>query len=213
MPEDDKLSELFDFGPVANGRAQGIINAYMATLEAHGNGRDVNHLHGFAVWKLFNDRGHRYRTRGYHPSSAPVPVGRVLDILEEQDTMELWRNYIELEPRALISGQKDNPPSIVCLYCVANVAEYATLPVARDVRNLLNKGSKRGQGADIAVRRAFKINSILNRSDLYYRNRRISDAPELREEELGRVMPEIQKCLLVAPIERRQPRALSAPSP
>jgi hypothetical protein len=212
MPEDDKLSELFDFGPADNGRAQDIINAYIATLEANEKYRDVS-LQRFAVWKLFNDRGFRYKMRGYHPPSAPEPVGRVLDILEEQDTMALWRNYIELEPRAVISGQKDNPPSIVCLYCVANVAEYTTVPVARDVRNLLNKGSKNGKGADLAVRRAFKINSILNRSDLYYRNRRISDAPELREEELGRVMPEIQKCLLVTPIERRQPRALSAPSP
>jgi hypothetical protein len=212
MPEDDKLSELFDFGPVANGRAQGLINAYHATIDAYGSGRDTS-LHEFAIWKIFNDRGHRYKMRGYKPSSAPEPVGRVLDILEESKTRELFRNYFDLEPRAVISGQKDNPPSVVCLYCVANVAEYTTVPVARDVRNLLNKGSKTGDGTVLAVRRAFKINSILNRSDLYYRNRRISDAPELREEELGRMIPEIQKCLLVKPIERRPPRALSAPSP
>ena len=170
-------------------------------------------MHEFAIWKIFNDRGHRYKMRGYKPSSAPEPVGRVLDILEESKTRELFRNYFDLEPRAVISGQKDNPPSVVCLYCVANVAEYTTVPVARDVRNLLNKGSKTGDGTVLAVRRAFKINSILNRSDLYYRNRRTSDAPELREEELGRMIPEIQKCLLVKPIERRPPRALSAPSP
>jgi hypothetical protein len=217
MPEDDRLPGSFDFGPVANGRARGLIDCYYALIERsekrnYGQGRCVSDSKG-AIWQMFHKRGFRYKTRGYRPSSAPEPVGRVLDILDEKETKELFSNYLYLEPRAVISGQKDNPPSVVCLYCVANVAEYTTVPVARDVRNLLNKGSKTGNGAVLAVERAFRINSILNRSDLYYRNRRTSDAPEMREEELGRVIPAIQKRLLVKPIERRQPRALSAPSP
>jgi len=154
---------LFNFKE-QNDRAQKVLDSFSQMISERGGDCGVQ---SFGMWKIFQNLGFRYGCRGTE-IPAPRPVTNVLTILEEENTKKLFHAYLRLEdtvtPSVSANPIKSNPPSVLTTICVTNVAEYATLPAARFVCEVLGHYTKQQATAQDLV---YAINSCIGPHPTY----------------------------------------------